>query len=164
VGDRDDKPGWTEREKLSFSELDRRRRERRDGRDPAPRGEQARQRSEAATRQYLKEIDGLFKGPQAGDAERLAADMRAAHGSGRLAEACRAYRDAVGVPDDPGLLSLFFDAGDPELAVEALGALRRRQEAGGSPLSAGLRTQVRMLSQDADDRVAEAAEELLDAL
>jgi hypothetical protein len=162
VGGDDEKPSWTERDKLSFSELDRRRRERRDEREPRPRSEKARQRTAQATKQYLKQIDTLFsKDPAGAEGERLAKSMRDAHGTPQLAEACRAYRDALGVPDDPKQISLFLDSGDAELVVAALDALRSGQEAGTLQLTSGLRSQVRMLAQDSDDEVAEAAEELL---
>jgi hypothetical protein len=162
VGDRDDKPGWTEREKLSFSELDRRRRERRDGHEARPRGEKARKREAAATRQYLKKIDGLFGStPSTAEAERLARAMRDAHGTPQLAEACRAYRDAVGMPEAARELSLFLDSGEAELVVAALEGLRVGHESGQLELASGLRSQIRMLAQAPDDAIAEAAEDLI---
>lgn len=165
MGDGDDRPGWTEREKLTFSELDRRRRERRDGREPRSVSGKSPRRSEAVARQYLKKLDGLFGSPPASaEVERLAAAMRDAHGTAGLADACRAYQEAAGIPDGPGDLSIFLDAGDAELAVAALEAMRERHAAGALSLTSGLRTQVRMLAQDADGRVADAAEDLLDAL
>jgi len=45
------------------------------------------------------------------------------HGTAGLADACRAYRDALGLPADASLLSIFLDAGDPALVCAAL---RRR--------------------------------------
>jgi hypothetical protein len=165
VGDGDDKPSWTERTKLSFSELDRRRREGRQGHTSHPRSEQGRQREAAATRQYLKHVDGLFgKAPASAELERLARAMREAHGTPGLAAACRAYRDAGGVPDDLRDVGLFLDCRDAELVVAALEGLRARREAGGLEVTPGLRSQLRTLAQDADDAVAEAAEELLEAL
>jgi hypothetical protein len=165
VGDRDDKPSWTERDKLSFSELDRRRRERRQGHAPGPRDEAGRQGEAGAARQYLKRIDGLFgKAPASAEVESLARAMREAHGSPGLAAACRAYRDAAGIPADLRDVALFLDCGDAELLVAALEALRARREAGGLEATPGLRSQLRTLAQDARDPVAEAAEELLDAL
>jgi hypothetical protein len=165
VGDGDDKPSWTEREKLSFSELDRRRREGRQGNAPRPRSEKGRQREAAATRQYLRQIDGLFgKAPGSTDRERLARAMREAHGTPGLAAACRAYREAVGVPEELREVALFLDCRDAELVVAALEALRVRQAAGALEATPGLRSQLRTLAQDPEDAVAEAAEELLAAL
>jgi hypothetical protein len=158
----DDRPGFLDREKKSFSERDRMRRERR---DPAERGG-ARPadpaRAAAATKQYLKEMDTLFaKGRGGAEGERLARAVREARGTPGLAVACRAYRDAVGAPSDAALVACFLDAGDPELALVGLEALRAAREAGRLELTPGLRTQLRMLAQDADDAVASAAEELL---
>lgn len=165
MGDGDDKPSWTEREKLSFSELDRRRREGRQGQAARPRSEAGRQREAAATRQYLRQVDGLFgKAPASAEAERLAREMREAHGTPGLAAACRAYRDAVGIPEDLRDVALFLDCRDAELVVAALEALRARREAGVLEAAAGLRSQLRTLAQDPEDAVAEAAEDLLEAL
>ena len=76
------------------------------------------------------------------EGERLAREMREARGTPDLAGACRAYRDAVGLPEDPAQLSLFLDSGDPELVLAALGALRAAQAGGHAP---------------ADERAADAA-------
>ena len=89
--------------------------------------------------------------------------MREARGTPGLAGACRAYRDALGLPEDLVQLSLFLDSGNPELVLAALDALRAAQAGGTLQPTSGLRTQLRMLAQDADDAVAEAAEELLAA-
>lgn len=164
-GDDDDRPGWVEREKRSFSELDRRRREGRGSSDRPPDGPRAHERGEAATRQYLKEIDGIFaKGRGGAEGERLTGEMRNAHGTPGLAAACRAFRDALGVPDDPSDLALFLDCGDPEIVVAALEAARARFEEETLRISSGMRAQVRMLAHHADDGVAEAAEDLLELL
>ena len=98
------------------------------------------------------------------DGERLAAAMRDALGTPGLADACRAYRDALGPPDHPSLISLFLDSQDLELIVAGLDALRAARRAGEPELSRGLQSQLRMLTQDSDDDVAEAAEELLEEL
>jgi hypothetical protein len=161
----DDRPGFLDREKKSFSELDRRRREGRsrpEERRPAGPAQQA--RLEAAKKQYLKEIDGMFvKGKGGAEGERLAAAVREARGTPGLADACRAYRDAVGVPSDAALIACFLDAGDAELALAALEALLAARAQGSLSLGSGLRTQLRMLAESPDDAVASAAEELLEA-
>ena len=90
--------------------------------------------------------------------------MREARGTPGFAAACRAYRDALGLPEDPAQLSLFLDSGDPELVLAALAALRAARAGGTLQPTSGLRTQLRLLAQDANDAVAEAAEELLASL
>lgn len=158
-----DKPSWTQRDKLSFSELDRRRRERRSSGDAPAKGPGAQAREGAATQQYLKHLDGMFSKSGGAEAERLANAMHDAHGTPGLADACRAYRDELGVPDDPSLLSLFLDSGDRELVLVGLEALGSAHAAGALRAKRGLKTQLELLAQGSDDAVAEAAEDLLDA-
>jgi hypothetical protein len=159
----DDRSG-SDREKPSFSELDRRRRERRSSGEQAPRSKAARERSEEATKQYLKEIDGLFSHGDKAEVERLVAAMRDAHGTPGLADACRAYHDAAGLPGEAPLISLFLDTGVPELILLGFAALRAGHESGSLKVTSSLRSQLRILSQDSDDEVAETAEELLESL
>lgn len=155
-----------DREKLSFAELDRLRRERKagggGGGQQRPRGAAAQARSKQATEAYLKEAGKLFSDAQGGaDGEALARAIEAAHGTPGLADACHAYREAVGLPDDPALISLFLDAEDPALVADALRHLAEGQEAGRIAISRGLKSQLRVLEQGTDDDVAYEAEELL---
>jgi hypothetical protein len=154
-----------ERERLSWREIDQRRDRARTRGEREPRGPAERVRSRAATAQYLKQAGGLFSEAPGGAAgERLARAVREAHGSPGLAEACRAYREALGLPEEPALLSLFLDSGDPELVLGALEALRAAAEAGRLALTPGQRSQLRTLAQGRDDAVADAAEALLQRL
>lgn len=154
-----------EREKLTFSERDRRLRDKQKGYGAPPRSAAERERSEAATRKYVKHLEGIFaKGKGGAAGEEAAKLLRAAHGTPELAQACRAYREAVGMPADAGLLALFLDSAEPELVVAALDEMRGLQQAGGLQLSSGQRSLVRTLALASDDRIAEAAEELLGAL
>jgi len=159
--DDDDRP----RERLSWREVDRRRGGARQRPEDRPKSRDELARDSAAAKAYTKKLDGLFvtsKGGAAG--ERLSREMREARGTPNLAGACRAYRDAVGLPEDPAQLSLFLDSGDPELVLAALAALGSARAGGTLQATSGLRTQLRMLAQDANDAVAEAAEELLASL
>jgi hypothetical protein len=90
--------------------------------------------------------------------------MRDARGTDGLADACRAYRDALGVPRDAALLALFLDCGDSALVVAGLEELLEAHREQTLTLTGGLRTQLRMLAQDPDDAVAEAAEDLLEEI
>jgi hypothetical protein len=152
-----------DREKLTCSEIDRRRRERGRGDDERrPRGPGAQARSEEATGAYLKEVDKLFSDAPGGAAgEALARAVQAAHGTPGLGDACQAYRDAVGMPDDPALLSLFLDADDPPIVAEAIRTLAAAHGAGTLQVSRGIKSQLRALAQSSDDDVAYEAEELL---
>lgn len=156
-----------ERPRRSWAEIDRLRdrpRARRDER--APRGPAESARARAAAQQYLHEVDrALFaRGAPGGAAgARLAAAVRAAHGTPGLADACRAYLEALGPPEDAGLLAAFLDARDREVQLAALGALADGIAAGRIAPSAGLRAQLRSLAQGLDDALAEAAEAALAA-
>lgn len=158
--DRDERP------RRSWREIDRMR----DGSgharaEPRPASPAARARAREATRQYVKKLDGLFSDEKGGaEGERLAAAVRDAHGTPELAGACRAYRDALGLPQDPSLLSIFLDADDPELVRDALGGLEALRHTERLEPTRGLRSQLRMLAQGSDDEAAEAAEELLERL
>ena len=156
--DDDERP----RERLSWREIDRRRGGARQRPEDRPKSRDEIARDSAAAKAYTKKLDALFVAGKGGAAgERLAREMREARGTPGLAAACRAYRDAVGFPEDPTQLSLFLDSGDPELVLAALGALRAAQAGGTLQPTSGLRTQLRMLAQDANDAVAEDAEALL---
>jgi hypothetical protein len=159
-----DDRSWMDREKRSFSELDRQRRERRSSDEHRPQGKAAQERAAAATKQYVREIDGLFSQGNKAELERITAAMRDAHGTPGLTDACRVYHQAVGLPGEASLISLFLDTGEPEMILVGLEALRIGHEKGSVKVTSGLRSQLRILSEDADDEVAEAAEELLDAL
>ncbi|MBW2494594.1 MAG: hypothetical protein JRE43_07560 [Deltaproteobacteria bacterium] len=160
-----DDRSWNDGDKLSFSERDRRRREGRSSqREQRPKGV-SKAREEAATKQYLKQIDGLFSKTRGGaEVEKLGAAVRAAHGTSELAEACRQYRDVAGFPADAALMGMFLDSGDTELVIGGLEALQAACETEGFRASGGLRSQIRMLAEDPDDDVAELAEALVERL
>ncbi len=157
---RDDERG--DRPRRSWREIDAMRGKSRHTSSPEPRGPAARERSRAATQHYLKQLDGLFSKAKGGaQGERLEKAVRDAFGTPAMADACRAYRDALGLPEDTGLLTLFLDARDPEILRGVLEALHAAQRAGKLRATSGLRTQLRLLLQEPDDVVAESAEELL---
>ncbi len=163
-GERDDDG---DRPKLSWSEIDKRRdrpRSRAD-REQRPRGAAAEARSRAATQQYLeKKGSALFaKHPAGGRGEELAKAIRDAQGTAGFAGACRAYLRELGPPKEASLCSRFLDARDPELVLAGLQGLERLRGEGMLGASPGLRSQLRMLADDANDEVASAAEALLQA-
>lgn len=167
---RDDDPRDTrERSRKSWKEIDAARDRGRSGGNPAeapPASPAARARAAAAAQQYLKTLDvSLFSKPKArAKADPLERAVRKSHGTAELDAACRAYRDARGIPDEASLLSLFLDARDPELQVEILDSLAERFRSGSLGVSSGLRTQLRILAQSSSDEVAERAEALLDSI
>lgn len=160
----DDRPGWVDREKKSFSELDRMRRDKRDGREERPRSAVSQLRAKQATKQYLDGVESLFQGGKRGEAEALGSAMLDARGTPALPEACRAYREAAGVPTQVRLVSCFLDTGERELVLAGLEVLLSALASQSLDVTPGLRTQLRSLAEDPDDEVAGTAEELLEAL
>jgi hypothetical protein len=156
-----DDRSWNDGDKLSFSERDRRRREGGSSpREHRPKGV-SKAKEEAVTKQYIKQLDGLFSKTKGGaEVEKLGAAIRAAHGTSELADACRRYREVAGFPDDAALLGMFLDSGDVEMVVGGLEALKAASANEGFRASGGLRSQIRMLAEDPDDEVAELAEAL----
>lgn len=151
---------WNDGEKLSFSERDKLRREGPGGGDRPQGASQARE--EHAKRHAKRTLDGLFSGgTERAKLERALAD---AHGGPGLADACRAYRDALGHPKSAKWIGMFLDSGDAELVAGSLTAALEACEAGGFEPTAGLRSQVRMLVDDRDGRIAGLAEDLLERL
>jgi hypothetical protein len=153
------------RPKLSWRERDQLRDAKRSGDEPRPRGRWAEAEAKRAADEYKKQLDGMFSQEQGGaEGEALAAAMRAAHGTPGFIDACKAYRDGVGWPVEPDLLGLFLDSGDKELVVGALEALLERLDAGGLPLTKGLRSQIALLAEDFDAAIADVAEEIAERL
>jgi len=106
----------------------------------------------------------MFAKPAA-EQEKLAAAVRAAHGTEKLADACRAYRDAAGFPSQPGLVTVFLDCDEPELMIGVLESLLAHAASGEAlEVTRGLRSQLRMLVDGRDSIVAGLAEDLLAAL
>ncbi|MDH3211154.1 MAG: hypothetical protein OEM05_01605 [Myxococcales bacterium] len=161
--DRDDDRDGSERERRSWREIDRMRDGTGGTRERGPRSAAEQARADAASRAHRKQLDRMFATAKGGaEGQRLAKAMRDAHGTPVLADACRAYRDAVGPPEELAHISLFLDSGDPELVLAGLEALRSGLEAGALEPTPGIRTQLRLLAQDRDDDVADAAEALLE--
>lgn len=144
--------------KLSFSERDRMRREG----SPHERASEG-LRSKEATAQYLRKIDRLFSGAES-EAEKLAAAVRDAHGTPKLAQACHAYLQQIGVPTDASLVSMFLDSRDSALILSVLEVFGDAVRAGEAEISRGLQSQLRTLADGADEQLAVLAEELLQGL
>ncbi len=154
--DRDERP------KLSFSELDKRRRGERVERDE-PRGRRAEQEQERSRAAALTEAGSVFSmGKGGAEGKRLANEMRDAHGTSDFLHACRSYCDEIGTPQDPLLLALLLDTGERDLVVSALEALLEAKNGGSLEIASGLRSQLRVLEQDRDDTIAGISEELLE--
>ena len=151
-----------ERRKLSFSELDRRRRGEKVGTDE-PQGRPAQQEQASARSQALNEADSIFELGKGGPrGKQLAGAMRDAHGTSEFCPACRSYCEEIGIPEDPSLLALLLDTGERDLVVAALEALLGMKNDSSLEIGSGLRSQLRILEQDRDDTIAGTCEELLE--
>jgi len=150
-----------DREKLTYAERDRLRQERAKGYD-TPRGHGAQQRQAQARDAALKQAESIFSAEGKGQrGDELAKAVRAAHGTPELAEVCRAFVDEIGLPKSVDLLQIFIDTSDATLIVPALEELLARKQAGELEVSAGLRSQLRILAEDKDDDIAGLSEDLL---
>ncbi len=161
----DDERDRSDRPRLSWSELDKRRgKARSHTSERRPRGAAAEALAAKAAQSYLKKLDQqLFAkgGASAGAVNKLAGAVRDAVGTLALDDACRAYLAEVGAPGTAPLIGAFLDARDRELRVAALLALGEALGAGGVALTAGLRSQLRVLAEGPDDELAERAEDIL---
>jgi len=147
--------------KLTYSERDRMRRE--GGGSRGPRGGQAREVERLRVDAALDQAESIFSGDKGGEEGRELADaVRAAHGTSELPQACHAYIDALGPPKTIELASIFLDAGDKQLSLRVLDELLSQREAGCLDLEGGIKSQIRILSEDFDDDLASRAEEILE--
>ena len=92
----------------------------------------------------------------------LAKAARDAHGSSEFRLACQTYANEIGTPTDPAMLSLFLDSADRPQMIASLEALLELKNDGSLSISAGMKSQLRVLEQDRDDTVAGISEELLE--
>ncbi|MCP4038693.1 MAG: hypothetical protein GY733_17265 [bacterium] len=151
--------------KRSWKEIDQKRDGTHRSEHDRPRHPAAEQRSAVATKSYLKEIDKLFTSTgMSAEAEALLKRVRDAHGSSDLAEACRAFREELGMPRELDLLSIFLDSGEAEIVVEALETLLALVEHADVELGKGVQSQLRILAQDFNNDIAEVAEDILEKL
>ena len=151
-----------EREKLSWSEIDKLRSGGRTGSSDRPRGQAGRKQAERESREALEEAAALFSGDPGGEeGQALANAVRDAHGTPDLGEACRAYIDALGVPNSLELLQIVLDCGDADMIVPALERLYEQKQGGNLEVTHGLKSQLRILAQEPNDDVAGLSEDLL---
>lgn len=158
----------SERGKTSFSELDRRRREKKkmNGGERRPRGEQAQGRARAAAARYRQRIDEKLFGKK-GDAARLRLEqrLRDAQGSPDYSRTFREYVKGYGMPEDMGLLMTLLDLEAEQDVLRVLKALD--SAAGSAPLEQRhlLRSRLRNLEMStSSDALADAAADMLTRL
>lgn len=151
-----------DREKISFSELDRIRREKRSGGDGRPRSEQGQRRSRAAANRYKRKVEERLFG-KGENAARLRHEdrLRESHGSPAFRSTCKDYFRTQGFPKDPGLLVLMLDLEEERDVLGVLGAIREVMEEAAPEQRSLLRSRLRNLEMSASsDAVADAAADL----
>ena len=152
-----------EREKLSWSEIDKLRDGSRSSRSDRPRGRQAQKEAEGETREALRSAETVFSSEKGGaTGAALAKAVRDNHGTPDLEQACRDYVAELGMPTSAELLSIFLDSRQPDLIVPALEALYEQKRAGTLEISGGLKSQLRILAHEPDDHIAGLSEDLLE--
>ncbi len=152
-------------EKPSFSELDRKRRERKrnGGGQQRPRGGKAQKRSRAASAAYRRRVEEKLFGKKGDRARlRLAQRLREAHGTANLQRAYREYVREAGVPEDFGLLALLLDLGDERDLRQVTEAICSRIDSLQPEQRSLLRSRLRNLEMSTpSDAIADAAADLL---
>lgn len=117
------------------------------------------------TKTYLKELDKLFTSSgRNAEADAMVKGLRDAHGTPELAEICKTFREQLGMPREIALLSIFLDANAPELVVESLETVLALLNVEEIELSKGVQSQIRVLSQDFNNDIAEVAEDILERI
>ena len=154
----------SERGKISFSELDRRRREKKsNGGERRPRSEQAQGRARAAAARYRQRIDEKLFGKKE-DAPRLRLEqrLRDAQGSPDFGRTFREYVKGFGMPEDIGLLLTLLDLETERDVLRVLAALGSAVEAAPPEQRSLLRSRLRNLEMStSSDALADAATDLL---
>ncbi len=158
----------SDEDKPSFSELDRRRRERKrdGGGERRPRGAKAQRRSRASSAAYRRRVEERLFGKK-GDRARLRLEqrLREAHGTPNLQRTYREYVREAGVPEDVGLLGLLFDLDDERDLLQVAEAIEGQLGSLQPDQRSLLRSQLRNLEMSNDsDAVADAAADLLSQL
>ncbi len=159
--------GVSERGKISFSELDRRRREKKmNGGERRPRSEQAQGRGRAAAARYRQRIDEKLFGKK-GDSARLRLEqrLRDAQGSPDFVRIFREYVKGYGMPEDISLLMTLLDMETERDVLHVMEALD--SAANGAPPEQRnlLRSRLRNLEMStSSDALADAATDMLTRL
>ena len=155
-----------ERDKISWSEIDKRR-----DRSPyAPKEthepRQKSHQSEWIKKQYRKEVDKLFLGKKGTKKhEKAHSDIDRHHGTDQFDATVKTYLDQYGLPDDWATLSLLLDYSDPKKVSQVLSAMKNLYEARTPAEQRGFKAKVDIFAMTATDSdLRDLAEEILGTL
>jgi len=155
-----------ERDKLSWSEIDKRR----DRSPHAPKEthepREKSHRSEWIKKQYRKEIDKLFLGKKGTKKhEKAHRDIDRHHGTDQFDATVKNYLEQYGLPDDWGTLSLLLDYSDPKEVCKVLTAMKNLYETRTPAEQRGFKAKVDIFAMTASDTdLRDLAEEIHRAL
>ncbi len=155
-----------ERDKISWSEIDRRRDRSPHAVKETPEHRPPSHRSEWLKKQYRKEIDKLFLGKKGTKKhEKAHSDITRHHGTDQFSETVRIYLEQYGLPDDWGTLSLLLDYSDTRTVSEVLSAMRKLYETRTLAEQKGFKAKVDIFAMTASDSdLRDLAEEILRTL
>lgn len=159
----------SEGDKPSFSEMDRRRRDkRRNGGNGGngerrPRGEKSQRRARAASAAYRRKVEERLFGKKADRTRlRLEERLRAAHGTPSFHRTYREYVKAVGMPADVGLLGMLLDLGEEREVLKVVEGIEGVLDTISPEQRSLVRSRLRNLEMSTEsDLVADAAADLL---
>ena len=158
--DRDDRPSWSEIDKLK----DRSKHAAREKREVK---KKQTVREEWAKKQYMKEIEKLFSGEKEETEEQKKAQKAIAkhYGSSKFNSAVDHYVKKFGMPRDWGTLMLMLDHKNVVIVTKALEVLRKKMHESSDAEREGFKSKVKIIAMTADnDGLQGLAEEIVEEL
>jgi hypothetical protein len=155
-----------ERDKISWSEIDKRRDRSPYAPKEADEPRQKSHRSEWIKKQYRKEVDKLFLGKKGTKKhEKAHSDINRFHGTDQFDATVKTYLDQYGLPDDWSTLSLLLDYSGPKEVSQVLSAMKNLYEAKTPAEQRGFKAKVDIFAMTASDSdLRDLAEEILGTL
>lgn len=153
-----------ERERPSWREIDQRRdrpRERAPARERLPK-----KQAEWVRKMALKQAEALFKGKRGRpEYQQAVKELEAARGSKKFLPVARKFLEEYGLPEEWGILNLFLDFPDAEVALEALAAMAAQWHSRSFVEQQGFKSRLKILQLTSPQaKVRQRAEELLATL
>ncbi len=153
-----------ERERPSWREIDRRRDRPREG-GPA-RERLPQKQAEWVRKMALQQAEALFKGKRGRpEYQQAVKELEAARGSKKFLPLAQKFLEEYGLPEEWGLLNLFVDFPDAEVALQALTAMAEQWPRRSFVEQQGFKSRLKILHLTSPQpQVRRRAEELLAAL
>ena len=158
--DRDDRPSWSEIDKLKDRSKHAGQEKHEDNPKQTP-------RDDWAKKQYMKEIEKLFSGEKEETEEQKKArkNIVQRYGSSKFNSAVDQYVKKYGMPGDWSTLMLMLDHRNVAIVTKALEALREKVGEGSEAEQEGFKSKVKIIAMTADnDELQGLAEEIVEEL